>query len=102
MYIECPDLTNDKKVSINTAINGSVFTFVFKWNEFCDCCFLDIYDNNNDRLYCGNALTTNSSIFTKKKVLPNLVFLHKDGSSFEPTPETMKDFILHYEDSTEQ
>lgn len=101
MYIECPDLSENKKIAFQTAIKGSVFTFLFSWNDFCDCCFLDIFDNNGSRLYCGNALVLNSKIFTKKKELPDLYFFHKDMKPYEATPETMKDYIIYYEDTAE-
>lgn len=102
MYIKCPDMTNDKKVAFNAVINNKVFLLRFHWNEYTNSCLLDIANVNDEILYAGNHLVTSSVLFTKRKDLPQIAFVHKSGYNYEATPETMKDFVLYYEDSTEQ
>lgn len=99
--IDCPDLKTNKFVSFYTQINGSVFKFLFKWNEFCECCFLSIYDSDGNEINTGNALVNSSVIDNDNRVLPNLFFFHKDGLTVEPTLETFNNYGLAYEDTAE-
>jgi hypothetical protein len=100
-YLECPDLTENKFVSFYTAFNSETYRLTFKWNEYCDCCFLSIYDSNGDRVDTGNALVANGKLVTDKRKIPTLYFRHKDGLTLEPTAETIGDYILIYEDTGE-
>ena len=94
MYLKCPDLTDNKFVSYYTNFNNESYRFTFKWNEYCNCCFLSIYDNDGNEISTGIALTTNRKIINK--VLPTFTFLNKDGLNLEPTAETIKDYVLAY------
>lgn len=99
MYIECPDLSEKRFVAFQTAISNNIFTFLFRWNEYCDCCFLTIQDYKGENIVSSVALTTNSCIFSDHRVLPQLKLSHKYGLTYEPTNETMKDYVLSYEDT---
>lgn len=94
-YLECPDLSENKFVSFYSNLNNNVFRLSFKWNDYCECCFLDIYDNNGNEIKTGNALCTNRLIKGDTRILPIFYFAHKDGLNLEPTPETMKDYRLY-------
>ena len=96
MYLACPDLTDNKFVSYYTNFGNESFRFSFKWNEYCDCCFLSIYDNNGNDIITGIALTTKRKIITDNRILPSFTFMHKDGLTLEPTAETIKDYIIAY------
>lgn len=100
-YIECPDLSENRQVDFFTAISNKVFHFVMKWNEYCDCCILDIYDSQANEIRTGLALQCNTKIITDKREMPPLFFAHKDGLTTEPTPETFKDYRIYYEDTAE-
>jgi cell division protein FtsI/penicillin-binding protein 2 len=60
-----------------------------------------IYDSNGELVNGGNALTTKSIIHTDRRKVPTLYFRHEEDLSVEPTPETLKEYILAYEDTTE-
>lgn len=100
MYIACPDLSENKFISIFVTLKNAPYRLTFKWNEYCDCCFMSIFDSEGNPLNAGNALTTKCIIESDKRLLPDLYFRHKDNFSIEPTAETLKDFVLLYEDTT--
>lgn len=100
-YIECPDLTEKKFVSIFVNINKKNFRFAFRWNSYCDCCFLNIYDENGQPVNTGNALVAKRRIRGDKRILPFFYFTHKNNLLYNPRPETLKDYILLYEDTAE-
>lgn len=94
MILECPDLTENKFVSYYASLGDSVFRFSFRWNDYCGCCFLDIYDGDGNAVRTGNALCANRLIKGDTRVLPDLCFIHKEGLALEPTQETLKDYAL--------
>lgn len=99
--IYCPDLSENKFVSIYTNFKDSTYRLTFKWNEYCNCCLFSIYDSNGELVNGGNALTTKSIIHTDRRKVPTFYFRHEEDLSIEPTPETLKEYILAYEDTTE-
>ena len=96
MILECPDLSEDKFVSYYATVGDSIYRFSFRWNDYCDCCFLDIYDGDGNAVRTGNALCTNRVIKGDTRVLPDFCFIHKEGSGLEPTIDTIKDYVLAY------
>lgn len=100
MYIECPDLTENKFVSIYTNFKNETYRLTFKWNNFCGCCFLSIYDGQGNAVNTGNALVAGTIVSSDKRIMPDLYFFHKDNLRKEPTAETIKDYILYYEDTS--
>ncbi len=102
MYIECPDLSNNKFISIYTNFGDETYRMTFKWNEYCNCCFMSIFDSNGEEVNTGNALVAGAVILTDRRKIPTLYFLHKDNLSGEPTPETIKDYILYYENTARE
>ena len=96
MYLKCPDLTENKIVSFYANINNASYRFVFRWNNYCDCCYLDIFDNLGNPVNTGNALMTNSIIKNDNRVLPDFAFIHQEGLSLPPTIETIKDYVIAY------
>ena len=96
--IKLPDLTNNPKISQITDIENKLFNFTFTWNEFCQCVFVDIYDELKTPIILGRALTTNSVIRTDLRKLPKVLYFQNLISTYEPTQENFnKDFILGYE-----
>lgn len=100
MYIECPDLSENKFVSIYVNFGEETFRITFKWNEYCNCCFMSIYDGEGNEVNTGNALVAGTIILTDQRILPTLYFLHKENLHLELTAETIKDYILYYENSS--
>lgn len=100
-YLECPDLGENKSVDFYATINGKMFRFAFNWNEYCGCCFLDIYDSKGVSVSTGNALCCNTVIRTDKRILPHLYIRHKDGLNLEPEISTIKDYRIYYEDTSQ-
>ena len=100
MYIECPDLTENKFVSIYVNFGDETYRMTFKWNEYCECCFMSIFDGEGNEVNTGNALVAGTIILTDRRKIPTLYFFHKDNLSKEPVAETMKDYILYYEDTS--
>lgn len=99
MYIQCPDMSENKNISIYTNFNDTSYKFQFKWNNYCDYCFLDIYDENGDAISTGNGLVGNTVILTDTRKIPILYFLNINGEEKIPTLETMKDFCIYYADT---
>ena len=99
--LECPDLSENKFVSIFTSFKNITYKLTFKWNEYCNCVFLSIYDSNGELINGGNALCNKSIIHTDRTKLPTFYFIHNQDVNLEPTPETFKEYILAYEDTTE-
>lgn len=95
-YLQCPDLSENKIVSFYANINNENFKFLFKWSDYCNSCFLSIFDNNGEPVNTGNALCNKTIIKNDNRVLPNFLFTHKNGSGLEPTAETVKDYIIAY------
>lgn len=102
MYIECPDLSKNKFISIYTNFGGETFRFIFRWNEYCDCCFLSIFDSEGNSIYTGDALVDRALIITDRRKIPPMKFLHKENLMVEPTAETIKDYVLYYENSSDK
>jgi hypothetical protein len=98
-YIDCPNLKENKFISFYTNINNKSFKFSFRWNEFCKCCFLSVFDSLGNQITTGNALTNKTRILTDKRILPHLVFIHKNMKNVEPTPSTLSDYRIIYEDT---
>lgn len=75
----------------------NTYVFVVKWNDYCDCAFLSIYDYNNEPIISSRALTNNCIIRHNK--LPHVFyFLQKNGETYEPTIKNIADeFVLAYE-----
>ena len=95
-YLQCPDLSENKIVSFYANINNKNFKFLFKWSDYCKCCFLSIFDNNGEPVNTGNALCNKTIIKNDNRVLPNFIFIHQDELGLEPTAETIKDYIIAY------
>lgn len=100
-YIDCPDLTENSFVSFFTNIKNKVFKLTFRWNEYCDCCFLNIVDGDNNNVSTGIPLCNKITIKRDLRVLPEITFKNKNDLNYEPTRETIKDYRLLYEDSEE-
>lgn len=94
MILKCPDTTDNSFVSFFVNIKNNTFRFTFKWVD--DICYLSIFDNKGEPVNTGNALMVNSTIVNDNRVIPNLLFVHSEGSTIPPTPDTLKDYIIAY------
>lgn len=102
MFIQCPDLSKNKFVSMYVNFGTETIRMTFKWNSFCECCFMSMFDSNGNAVNTGNALVNRTVILTDRRKIPTMLFVHKDGLMVEPNVQTIKDFILYYEDTSEQ
>lgn len=100
-YIECPDMTSNRFVSFYSNINGNTYRLSFRWNNYCNCCILNVYDSDGEMVNGGNFLVNRTVIGNDLRALPEIEIRHKEDLNLEPTPETMKDYVLIYEDTTE-
>ena len=84
-------------VSFLADLGENKFTFTLRWNDYCDCFFMDIQDIDNNYLVSGRALTNNFII--RHYDLPYvMLFANLQGETYEPTIDNIKEFGLIYED----
>lgn len=72
------------------------FTFTLRWNDYCNCFFMDIQDIDANYLLSGLAVT-NNLIFRHQKIPYPLMFIHINGETYEPTIDNIKEFGLMYD-----
>lgn len=95
-YIQFNLSRNDDYVSYFINVIDKKFSFIVRWNEYCECFFLDIRDLDGNYLLSGRALV--NGLIVRHKDLPcNMVFLNLQGENCEPTIDNIKDFGLVYE-----
>lgn len=99
-YVDCPDLKENRNVSFYVNINEETYKFYFQWNDFCNCCFLSIFDSDGNEISTGNALVNKTRILSDKRKIPNLTLFHKNMLSLEPIRETMSDYRIFYADNS--
>lgn len=82
-------------------LKDETYVFIVRWNTYCNCAFLSIFDYNNNSIIEGIALVNNLKIRSDK--LPYVLeFMHLAGETYEPTIETIeKEFALVYDDESE-
>ena len=74
------------------------FTFTLRWNDYCDCFFMDIQNLDGDYILSGRAVVNNLVI--RHPDLPFLLyFSHLQGETYEPTIDNISEFGLFYEDN---
>ena len=97
-FIPLPDLNNNSIVNFNTDINNVMFDFSIRWNSFCSCAFLSIYDMDGNPIISSQALTTNSTIKADFRSFPKeLIFAHINGLNYEPEISNFhEEFVLAY------
>ena len=77
------------------------FTFIIRWNEYCDCFFMDIQDLDGNYLLSGRALV--NGLIVRHHDLPfGMVFLQLQGKTYEPTIDNINEFGLVYEVEEEE
>lgn len=94
---------NAENPSVNYFLELKENTYIFnvKWNNYCDCAFLSIYDYYNNPIITGKALVNNLKIRNNK--LPYVFyFTHINEETYEPTIDNIsKDFVLAYTEEEE-
>lgn len=85
-------------VSYFVTLAEETYLFKIRWSNYCQCAFLDIYDDQNNPIIMGRALVNNLKIRNNK--LPyEMYFLHLTGETYEPTLDNVsKEFALVYDD----
>ena len=74
---------NNDYVSFLTNLADDKFTFIIRWNEYCECFFMDIQDLDGNYLLSGRALV--NGLIVRHQNLPyNMVFLNLQGKNYEP------------------
>jgi len=87
---------NNDYISCLVNLGEDKFTFIIRWNEYCDCFFMDIQDLDGNYLLSGRALV-NGLIVRHHKLPYNMVFLNLQGKNYEPTIDNIEEFGLIYE-----
>lgn len=89
---------NNTFVSFLTDIGENKFTFTLRWNDYCDCFFMDIQDIDANYLISGLAVVNN--LIIRHQDLPYvMIFAHLQEESYEPTIDNITEFGLLYEDN---
>lgn len=97
--LECVQFSlnrNDDYISYLVTLEEDKFTFIIRWNEYCDCFFMDIQDLDGNYLLAGRALV-NGLIIRHHDLPYNMVFLNLQGKNYEPTIDNIEEFGLIYE-----
>lgn len=96
-YIQFDLDRNNTFVSFLTDLGENKFTFTLRWNDYCDCFFMDIQDLDNNYLLSGRAVVNN--LIVRHQDLPyTMLFTHVQGETYEPTIDNISEFGLFYED----
>lgn len=95
-YIPMPDLSIDSYKSFNASIGSKNYTFTVRWNDYCDCAFIQISYNGEDLLEGEYPLVCGGIIEIDHRKLPKLVFGRVDGELLEPLKETFKYYGIFY------
>lgn len=82
-------------------LKNETYIFTVRWNEYCNCAFLNITDYYDNPIISGMALTNGLRIRHNK--LPYVfIFRQINGQSYEPTINNIADeFALIYDDGEE-
>lgn len=84
-------------VSFFTNLGENKFTFTIRWNEYCNCFFMDIQDIDANYLISGLAIVNNLTI--RHPNLPYvMLFTHIQNETYEPTIDNINEFGLVYDD----
>jgi len=57
-FIEIPLENGTPSFTFFTALNGSDYSFEFRWNGRLECWIFDMYDNENNPLFLGKPFQT--------------------------------------------
>lgn len=99
-YIQFNADRNNTWTSSLVDLADEKYTFSIRWNDYCNCFFMDIQDLDGNYLMSGLALANNLSIRHQK--LPyKMLFTHIDGKIYEPTIDNITEFGLFYDDGEE-
>lgn len=93
------DINSEKlKIGSFLTLNEQIYILNVTWSNYCQCAFLDIYDDRNNPIIMGRALVNNLKIRNNK--LPyEMYFVHLTGETYEPTLDNIsKEFALVYDD----
>ena len=82
-------------------LGENTFILNVKWNKYCDCATLSMYDYNNNPIIKGRALV--NKLYIRNNKLPYIFFFsQKDGKTYEPTLNNIaEEFLLFYDDEVE-
>ena len=100
-YIQFNANRESDYISSLVSLGDEMFTFVLRWNEYCNCFFMDIIDLDGNYIISGIALVNN--LFIRHYKLPYVLFFtHQQGKNYEPTIDNMNEFGLYYDDGAEE
>lgn len=95
MLFYLPDLTEKSFIETSCKIKDNQFYFVFRWNSYCECCFMKILDSDRNVLLDDTACTLGLVIKLDERVLP---MLELKGGEFPPIRETFKDYYIEWQE----
>ena len=97
-YIYFDGLSEENKyIRYFIELNEETYVFIVRWNTYCNCAFLSIFDYNNNSIITSRALV-NGLIIRNKNLPYNFIFTQVNDETYEPTLENIsKEFALVYE-----
>ena len=96
-YIQFKADRNNTYISSLVDLGDEKFTFTLRWNDYCDCFFMDIQDIDANYLISGLALT-NFLPIRHPKLPYNLLFANINNETYKPTIDNIDEFGLFYDD----
>lgn len=88
-------------ISSLTDLSDNKFVFTLRWNDYCNCFYMDIQNLDGQYLISGLAITNN--LIIRHQDLPYIMlFAHINGEVYEPTIDNITEFGLVYDNGEEQ
>ena len=95
MIIQMPNLSEESFITNQVKIGDKTYSFTFRWNIYCDVCFL-VVKLNNEIILDETALVNYRSIDINHELLPKMLFRHKNNLFLEPIKETFNQYVIEY------
>ena len=95
MLFYLPDLSEKGFIETGCKLKDNHYTFVFRWNNYCDCAFMKILDSDRNVIVEDIACTKGLVVRIDERVLPVLTL---NGPDFPPMRETFKDYYIEWEE----
>lgn len=98
-YINFKNLNSKhKKNNYFIPIGENTYIFKVEWNDYCNCAFFSIYNDNNEAIIMGKPLS-NRLLIRNYNFPYNLFFFNSNGETYEPTIDNIeKEYVMVYDD----
>ena len=98
LIIRLNNFKNNPNISSTVTLDGHLYNFTVKLNDYAQCAFLWLYDADMKPIVLGKALTNGTLIRTDRRLLPqDLRFVNINGENYEPDLNNIsKEFAFVY------